>query len=105
MQQGIACAWNGSYCNCNRNHPWLKTIEFYDKCRKRIFVSEKEYSLIWSDDRFYEVVERIIIHDDDELVAFMNFAHEAGYISFETINFVGEWKMDYKTYNMEKVGE
>lgn len=35
----------------------------------------------------------------------MNFAHDAGYISFETINFVGEWKMNYETYNMERVGE
>ena len=35
----------------------------------------------------------------------MNFAHDAGYMSFEAINFVGEWKMNYETYNMERVGE
>lgn len=99
-----------SYRECEKyeyllNRPWLKTIEFYDKCGKRIFVSEKEYGLIWSDDRFYEAIECIVIHDNDELVAFMNFAHEAGYISFQTIDSVGEWKMNYKTYDMKRVGE
>ena len=97
-----------SYRECEKyeyllNRPWLKTIEFYDKCGKQIFVSEKKYGLIWSDDRFYEVVERIIIHNDNELVDFMNFAYDAGYMSFETINSVGEWKMNYETYNMKKV--
>ena len=40
---------------------------------------------------------------NNELVAFMNFAHDAGYMSFETINSIGKWKMNYETYNMEKV--
>lgn len=85
------------------NRPQLKTIEFYDEHGERIFIDKKEYSLAWSKDRFYEVVERIIIHDDNELVTFINFAHNAGYMSFETINSVGKWKMNYETYNMEKV--
>lgn len=96
-----------SYCECDKyeyllNRPELKTIEFYDEHGERIFIDKKEYSLAWSNNRFYEVVERIVIHDDNELVAFMNFAHDAGYMSFETINSVGEWKMNYETYNMER---
>ena len=87
------------------NRPWLKTIEFYDKHGERIFINKKEYSLAWSNNGFYEVIERIVIHNDNELVDFMNFAHDAGYMSFETINSVGEWKMNYETYNMERVGE
>lgn len=99
-----------SYRECDKyeyllNHPWLKTIEFYDKHEERIPIDKNEYNLAWSYDRFYVVVERIIIHNDNELVDFMNFAHNAGYMSFEAINSVGEWKMSYDTYNMEKVGE
>ncbi len=99
-----------SYRECGEyeyllNRPWLKTIEFYDKHGERIFINEKEYSLIWSENRFYEIVEHIIIHNDDELITLMNFVHNAGYISFKTIDSVGEWKMNYKTYNMERVGE
>lgn len=97
-----------SYHECDKyeyllNRPWLKTIEFYDEHGERIFINKKEYSLAWSNNRFYEVIERIVIHNDHELVDFMNFVHDAGYMSFETINSVGEWKMNYETYNMEKV--
>ena len=37
-----------SYHECEKyeyllNRPWLKTIEFYDKYGKQIFIDEKEY--------------------------------------------------------------
>lgn len=99
-----------SYRECDKyeyllNRPYLKTITFYNKYGEQIFIHEKEYDIMWSDERFYETVEYIIIHNENELIDFMNFVLRAGYISFQTIDSVGEWKMNYKTYNMEKVGE
>ena len=85
------------------NHPHLKTITFYGKHGVQIFIHEKEYYIMWNDKQFYEDVEYIIIHNENELADFMDFVLRAGYISFQTIDSVGEWKMNYETYNMEKV--
>lgn len=97
-----------NYRECDKyeyllNHPWLKTITFYNKYGEQTFIHEKEYNIMWSDERFYNTVEHIVIHNENELVDFIDFVLKAGYISFQTIDSVGEWKMNYKTYNMEKV--
>lgn len=85
------------------NHPHLKTITFYSKYGVQIFIHEKEYYIMRNDEQFYEDVEYIIIHNENELADFMDFIQKAGYISFQTIDSIGEWKMNYETYNMEKV--
>ena len=68
------------------NHPHLKDVHIFDKYGtefKNIFMQAS-----------YDYSSKIIITNEEALKDFQEFTEYTGFISFEDIDKVGEWKFD-----------
>ena len=70
------------------NHPHLKDVHIFDKYGtefKDIFMQAS-----------YDYSSKIIITNEEALKDFQEFVKYTGFISYESIDKIGEWKFDFR---------
>lgn len=75
-------------------HTHLNTIIFFDEKGKEYTVGEDIF-----DDDVYQLANRVIIHNAEELSDFIWLSEECGWTEFFQITDVGEWIREEENWN------